>query len=47
MNTIDTNTTHVVHLIGISTVAALSMSFATIVWMGDYIVQMTQALAIA
>jgi hypothetical protein len=45
MNTIDANTAYVVHLIGISTVAALCMSFATIVWMGDYLMQMTQALA--
>jgi len=46
MNTIDANAAQVVHLIGIATVAVLTLSFATIVWMGDSITQVTEALAI-
>jgi hypothetical protein len=46
MNTIDASAAQVVHLIGMSTVAALTLSFAIIVWMGDYLAQVTRALAI-
>ena len=44
MSKIDNNTTGIVHLIGIATVAALTMGFATIVWMGDYLTQVGEAL---